>query len=148
MRRLERRRTAGHQDIQDLRILHKTNTSITAAVQSCSPRRRHLSYWAKGSTPKAKHSNWSLKCFLTLALNSLVGDTQPTGGTGNSPCGGPVLLQEWMRNLLTHQKEAQAASGKTVVRTRSVHGCELRVYKLGNSHVRFDTFSHSYTIHG
>ena len=49
---------------------------------------------------------------------------------------------------LTHQKEAQAASGKTVVRTRSVYGCELRVHKLGICHVRFDTFSHSCTILG
>ena len=38
MRRLERRRTAGHQDIQDIRILHKTTTSITAAVPLLSLR--------------------------------------------------------------------------------------------------------------
>ena len=38
MRRLERRRTAGHQDIQDIRILHKTTTFITAAVPLLSRR--------------------------------------------------------------------------------------------------------------
>ena len=41
-------------------------------------------------------------------------------------------FSEWMRNLLTRQKEAQAASGKALVRTRSVHGCELRVLQARN----------------
>ena len=60
---------------------------------------------------------------------------------------GPVLLKSGCAIFDTPER-GTSCEWQDSRPTRSVHGCELRVYKLVIRHVRFDTFFHGCTILG
>ena len=81
---------------------------------------------------KSPDSSVPLSCWSGEVLSKPTSASMLEKHDPQSPVLRDSYFSEWMRHLLTRQKEAQAASGKTLARTKSVRGCELRVLQVRN----------------